>query len=426
MAIVIIFFFFLLLFGVPVSFTLGLSTLFYLVLSGSNLIIITQRMFAGADSFTLMAIPLFIFAGEIMNECGVTKRIIIFAQSVVGFIAGGLAHVNIFASMLMAGISGSSTADVASIGNMVISSMERAGFNRAYSAAITAASATIGSIIPPSILMVLYGSITGISIGKLFLAGFIPGIVTGLAQMIYAFIRAKQNPDKYDGTSIPFSWKQLWIGFLDAIPALVMPLIIIGGILSGGFTATEAGAVASAYGLIIGIFIYKEFKLTNILKTMLNSAKTTGMAMLIVASASAFSWLLAKEGFPVAVSGIITGISSNPDVVLFAMIMVMLIIGLFMDTTAAAIIMVPIFAPIAASIGLDPVHFAMIMVLTFIFGGITPPVGIILYVASAVGKVTLKSLIIEILPLIAISLVVIIAIAYIPQISLFLPNLVIR
>ncbi|WP_319563121.1 TRAP transporter large permease [Marispirochaeta sp.] len=426
MAVVIIIFFILLIFGIPVSFTLGLSTLLYLVIVDSNLIIIAQRMFAGADSFTLMAIPLFIFAGEIMNECGVTRRIINFAQSLVGFIAGGLAHVNIFASMLMAGISGSSTADVASIGNMVISSMEHAGYNRAYSAAVTAASATIGSIIPPSILMVLYGSITGISIGKLFLAGFIPGIVTGLSQMTYAYFMAKRNPDKYDGDRILFNWRNLGKSFLEAIPALVMPLIIVGGILSGVFTATEAGAIASAYGLFVGIFIYREFKVVSILRTMINSARTTGMAMLIVASASAFSWILAKEGFPSAVSGIISGLSENPDIILLAMIIVMLIIGLFMDTTAAAIIMVPIFAPIAAMIGLDPVHFAMIMVLTFIFGGVTPPVGVILYVASAVGKVKMKPLIMEIMPLIGISFLIIILVAYIPQISLFLPSLIIR
>lgn len=423
MAIVISAFFVLLIFGVAVCFTLGISSLLYLLLTGNDLIIITQRMFAGADSFTLMAIPLFIFAGEIMNECGVTKRIINFSQSLLGFVAGGLACVNVFASMIMAGISGSSTADVASIGNMLISAMEKAGYKRSYATAITAASATIGSIIPPSILMILYGSITGISIGRLFMAGVIPGILTGVAQMTYAVYKAKKNPTLYDGDPVPFEWRNLWKNFLDAIPALIMPLIIIGGILSGIFTATEAGAIASVYGLLVGIFIYKEFKVSNILRTIINSAKTTGMSMMIVASAIAFSWILAKEGFPKTVAGVINGLSNNPYIVLFAMIIVMLIIGCFMDTTAAAIIMVPIFAPIALAIGLDPIHFAMVMVLTFILGGITPPVGVILYVASAVGKVKMKPLLQEMFPLILISVAVLFAVAYIPQISMFLPNM---
>lgn len=424
MTFVLIAFFVLLLSGVAVCFTLGIASLLYIILTGNNLIIITQRMFAGSDSFTLMAIPLFIFAGEIMNECGVTKRIIKFSQSLLGFVAGGLANVNIFASMIMAGISGSTTADVASIGNMLISSMEKAGYKRSYATAITAASATIGSIIPPSILMILYGSITGISIGKLFLAGVIPGVITGLAQMTYVVYKAKKNPEMYDGDRVPFEWKKLWKNFLDAIPALVMPLIIIGGILSGIFTATEAGAIASVYGLLVGIFVYREFKVKSILRTILNSAKTTGMSMMIVASAITFSWILAKEGFPKTVASFINGISNNPYIVLFAMIVVMMIIGLFMDTTAAAIIMVPIFAPIAQAIGLNSVHFAMVMVLTFILGGITPPVGITLYVASAVGKVKMKSLLREMSPLILISVVILFLVAYIPHISMFLPNLI--
>lgn len=423
MTIVLVSFFVLLLSGVAVCFTLGIASLLYLVLTDNNLIIITQRMFAGSDSFTLMAIPLFIFAGEIMNECGVTKRIINFSQSLLGFVAGGLACVNIFASMIMAGISGSTTADVASIGNMLISSMEKAGYKRAYATAITAASATIGSIIPPSILMILYGSITGISIGQLFLAGVVPGILTGLAQMAYAIYKAKKMPDMYDGNSVIFTWKNLRKNFVDAIPALVMPLIIVGGILSGIFTATEAGAIASVYGLLIGIFIYKEFKGKNILRTILNSAKTTGMSMMIVASAITFSWILAKEGFPKTVASFINGVSDNPYTILFAMIIVMMIIGCFMDTTAAAIIMVPIFAPIAQSIGLNSVHFAMVMVLTFILGGITPPVGITIYVASAVGKVKMKHLLKEMLPLILISVTILFLVAYIPQIAMFLPRL---
>lgn len=422
MLLLVLLFFVTLLVGIPVAFGLGITSISYLVINNMDIIIIPQRMFAGSDSFTLMAIPLFVFSGELMNRCGVTSRIMNFSQSLLGFIAGGLYHVNVFASMLMAGISGSTTADVASLGSMVIPAMEDAGYDRAYSAAITAASATIGSIIPPSILMILYGSITGISIGQLFVAGIIPGILIGFLQMVYGYFKAKKNPEKYDGTPIPFSWKELWHSFLDAIPAIIMPLIIVGGILSGVFTATEAGAVASAYGLLVGIFIYKEIRWKDFFPTILSSAKTTGMSMMIVASAMAFSWILAKEGFPSFVAGILSGFS-NGMVIYIMMILIMVVIGAFMDTTAAAIIMVPIFAPIAQQIGLNPVHFALVMVLTFVLGGITPPVGITIYVASAVGKVKMKDLLIEMWPLILLFFVVIMLVAFFPGISMTLPSL---
>lgn len=409
-------FFLMLLIGVPVAFGVGISSMLYLALNGKDLVILTQRIFAGGDSFTLMAIPLFIFAGEIMNACGVTKRIVGFANELVGFIPGGLAHVNILASMLFAGVSGSTSADVASIGGMLIGSMDEAGFDRDYATAVTAASATIGSIIPPSILMVLYSSITGISVGKLFMAGVIPGILVGVSQMIYAFIKAKKNPAKYDGDVKVKS-------FINALPALVMPLIIIGGILSGVFTATEAGAIAGAYGLIIGIFVYKEFTFEGAIKTVLSAARTSGMTMLIVASTTAFGYCLAIEKFPEQVSALLTGISTNPNVLMLLMIIAMCIIGMFMDTTSAAIIMVPIFYPIAAAAGIDGIHFGMVMVLTFILGGITPPVGVTLYIATAVAKIKFTNLLKEMWPFIALFIAVMFAVAYCPAICLTIPNM---
>lgn len=323
-------FFLMLLIGVPVAFGVGISSMLYLALNGKDLVILTQRIFAGGDSFTLMAIPLFIFAGEIMNACGVTKRIVGFANELVGFIPGGLAHVNILASMLFAGVSGSTSADVASIGGMLIGSMDEAGFDRDYATAVTAASATIGSIIPPSILMVLYSSITGISVGKLFMAGVIPGILVGVSQMIYAFIKAKKNPAKYDGdVKVKFDFKRMVKSFINALPALVMPLMIIA----------------------------------------------------------------------------------------------MCIIGMFMDTTSAAIIMVPIFYPIAAAAGIDGIHFGMVMVLTFILGGITPPVGVTLYIATAVAKIKFTNLLKEMWPFILLFIAVMFAVAYCPAICLTIPNM---
>ncbi len=425
MWLIIFVFFVLLLLGVPVAFDVGIASAIYLFLNGKDLIILTQRIFAGGDSFTLMAIPLFIFAGEIMNACGVTKRIVNFANELVGFIHGGLAHVNILASMLFAGVSGSTSADVASIGGMLIGSMEEAGFDRSYSTAVTAASATIGSIIPPSILMVLYSSITGISVGKLFMAGVVPGILVGVTQMVYAYIRAKKNPVKYDGNvKIEFNFKRMVKSFINALPALVMPLIIIGGILSGVFTATEAGAIAGAYGLIIGIFVYKEFTIKGAIETVLSAARTSGMTMLIVASTTAFGYCLAIEKFPEQVSILLTGISTNPNVLMLLMIIAMAIIGMFMDTTSAAIIMVPIFYPIAEAVGIDGIHFGMVMVLTFILGGITPPVGVTLFIATAVAKIKFTQLLKEMWPFILLFLIVLFSVAYIPGICLFVPNMI--
>jgi C4-dicarboxylate transporter DctM subunit len=424
MWIILAMFFILLILGVPVAFDVGIASMVYLFIHGKDLIIVTQRIFAGGDSFTLMAIPLFIFAGEIMNACGVTKRIVNFANELVGFIPGGLAHVNILASMLFAGVSGSTSADVASIGGMLIGSMDEAGFDRSYATAVTAASATIGSIIPPSILMVLYSSITGISVGKLFMAGVIPGILVGVTQMIYAFIKAKRNPEKYDSNSkATFSFSRLIKSFFNAIPALVMPMIIIGGILSGVFTATEAGAIAGLYGLLIGVFVYREFTFTGALKTIISAAKTSGMTMLIVSGATAFGYCLAIEKFPDQVSSLITGVSTNPNVLMFLMIIAMSIIGMFMDTTSAAIIMVPIFYPIAEACGINGIHFGMVMVLTFILGGITPPVGVTLYIATAVAKIQFVDLLKEMWPFILLFVAVMFLIAYCPGICLFIPNM---
>jgi tripartite ATP-independent transporter DctM subunit len=423
MALILVTFLILLVIGVPVAFNLGISVILYLLFSGQQFIIMPQRMFAGADSFTLMAIPLFIFAGEIMNACGITKRIVKFSQSVVGFIAGGLAHVTIIANIIMAGISGSSTADVAALGGMLIPAMAKAGYNRAYSSAINAMAAAIGSVIPPSILMILYGSITGISIGSLFVAGFVPGLLIGLGFMIVAYIKAKKNPEQFDGEKMDFSWQNLVASFLEAIPALIMPLIIVGGILSGVFTATEAGAVAGLYGILVGIFLFKEIKLSDFPHIILNSASVTGMSMIIVSCAILFSWILAYEGFPMQMANLLTSISSDKNVLLFLMTVIMLIIGCFMDTTSAAIIMVPIFHPIALSLGLNSVHFGFVMVLTFIMGAVTPPVGISLFVATAIGKVTFSDLVKHIWSFLAVMFTVLFATAYIPEIAMFLPRL---
>ncbi len=418
-------FFVLLLAGIPVAAVMGITSIIYLMSRGIDILTVPQRMFAGADSFSLMAIPLYIFAGEIMNRCGITKRIFNFASEIVGFLPGGLALVNVLASTMFAGISGSTSADVASLGVMEIAGMEEAGYSRPYATAVTCASATIGSIIPPSILMVLYSSLTGISCGKLFVAGIVPGVLVCGSQMVYCLYRAKKDPEHCDGNYRPkFNAKRLWTAAKDAIPAMIMPLIIIGGTLSGVFTATEAGAVAGLYGLLIGAFYYKEFNFKDLLSTIRSTSFTVGQSSLIFATTSAFSYCIAIEKIPNKLSTLISGVTDNRYIILFLMILCMMLIGCFMDTTPAAIIMVPIFQPMAAAFGFDAIHFGMVMVLTFIFGGITPPVGATLFIASSVGNVSLGKLVKDMWPLILLFFTVMMMIAYIPALSTALPALV--
>lgn len=426
MTLLLITFFAMLLIGIPVAAVMGISsTLYLMIVKGADLITVPQRMFAGADNFTLMAIPLYIFAGEIMNRCGITRRIFNFASEIVGFLPGGLALVNVLASTMFAGISGSTSADVASLGVMEISGMTEAGYSRPYSTAITCASATIGSIIPPSILMVLYSSITGISCGKLFVAGMIPGLLVSLSQMGFCLYKAKTDPENCDGNYRPsFNLSRLGRAAADAIPAMIMPGIIIGGTLSGVFTATEAGAVAGLYGIIIGVFYYREFHLKDMYETLKSTAFTVGQSSLIFAATSVFSYCIAILKLPQAMSIWISGLTNNVYIILLLMIFAMMVIGCFMDTTPAAIIMVPIFQPLAASFGFDPIHFGMVMVLTFIFGGITPPVGATLFIASSVGDIPLSKLVKNMWPLILLFFAVMMMVAYIPQLSTTLPALV--
>ncbi|MBR7073577.1 MAG: TRAP transporter large permease [Oscillospiraceae bacterium] len=418
-------FFILLFLNVPVATVMGITSVVYLILDGKDLLIVAQRMFAGVDSFTLMAIPLYIFAGEIMNRCGITKRIFNLASEMVGFLPGGLAQVNVLASTLFAGISGSTSADVASLGVMEIAGMNEAGYSRPYSTAVTAASATIGSIIPPSILMVLYSSLTGVSCGKLFVAGVIPGLMVCISQLLFCRFKAMKDPTNCDGNYRPkFNLKRLGKAFLDAVPALLMPLIIVGGTLSGVFTATEAGAVAGLYGILVGIFYFKAIDLKGLLESIKSTAHIVGQGSFIFAATSAFSYCLAIEQVPNKLGKIITGLTSNPYLLMLLIIIVMLVVGCFMDTSAAAIIMVPILEPIAAGIGFNPIHFAMVMVLTFIIGGITPPVGATLFIATSVGNVKFEDLVKDIWPLVALFALVMFAVAYYPPLATFLPSLV--
>lgn len=376
-------FFVLLLLNVPIAFALGIASTVALLYEPSLPInSIVTRAFVGVDSFTLLAIPFFIIAGELMNACGITERIVAFARSLVGFIRGGLAHVSIVSSMFFAGISGSATADASALGSMIIPAMKKNGFDADYAVAVNASSSAIGPIIPPSIMMVIYGSIANVSIASLFLAGFVPGVAMGLGLMGVAYYIAKKRgypaPPRSELPPILGSLKE-------AALALLMPIIILGGIFSGVFTATEAGVVAVAYAAIIGAFVYKTLSFKLVAELLVNAAVTTAAAMFLIAMATSFAWLLAWAGFGAAVLDVLGGISSNPTIALLLIVLFILILGLFIEGIPILIIFTPVLLPVILGLGIDPVFFGVIMVMSVVIGSVTPPVGILTYISCSIG-----------------------------------------
>jgi tripartite ATP-independent transporter DctM subunit len=413
----------LLLVGMPVAFAMGASSVLALVLSGSfiPLEVVPQRMFVMVDSFPLMAIPFFILAGEAMERGGISLRMIRFATALVGHWRGGLAQVDVVGSMIFSGISGSSVADASAIGSIMEPAMIRKGYPRGFAAAIEAASAAIGPIIPPSIIMIIYGSITGVSIGALFLAGVVPGFLIGAGLMFVTWLYA-----------LRFGWKgeprnslyQVWLAFLDSFWALLAPFIIIGGIIFGVFTATEAGVVAVVYALFVALFVYREIGLRDLRGIFLRAALTTATVMIIIAAAGIFGWLLAIEQVPQHAVGVIRGITENPIFVLFLVLALVLLVGCFVDVTAAAIMLIPVLYPLGPQFGFDPIHFALVLCMAFVIGGITPPIGILLYVTMSIARASMRESVYYLWPYLAIEIVVLIAMALLPGAVLFLPRLV--
>lgn len=419
--VLLITFFFLLIINVPVGFSLGCSALVtILVCMEMPLQIIVQRFFVTFDSFTMMAIPLFMLAGALMNGSGISERIITLADRAVGHIRGGLAQGNILASMMFAGISGSAAADASGLGSVLIPAMRRRGYDDDFSVVVTAASSTIGPIIPPSIMFILFASIASLSVGQLFIAGLLPGIIVGVSQMITTYIIATKR-------NYPVSPKptigEFFKAFFNTIDALIMPIIIVGGVLSGVFTATESGAVAVLYALIIGV-LRKELTLQKLYSAVREAAVSTGSMMLIIASASLFGWLLTIDQFPLRVVNLMMSISTNKIVVTFLILLLLLIVGMFLDGTSALIILVPILFPLAASYGFDPIHFGTFMVVSLLIGGITPPVGILLYICCNIAKIEVKDTFRMLAPYLVTYLIVAILIGLVPQFSTFIPSLI--
>lgn len=417
-------FFFLLTVGVPVAYSIGVAGVLTMLVNIDSLPAFTtyaMRMASGLDSFALLAIPFFILAGNIMNSGGIALRLIDFAKVLVGRLPGGLAVVNVVANMLFGAISGSAAAAASAIGSIMTPEMKKAGYDPNFSAAVNIASATTGMTIPPSNVLIVYSLASGgVSVSALFMAGYLPGILTGVAIMtVAAVFAARQNYP----VGAPTRSAEAARIFFRAVPSLMLLVVVIGGILAGFFTATEASAVAVLYSLILA-FTYKELTLQKLPGVLLQSAKTTAIVLLLVATCTGLSWIMSYENIPQTVSAALLGISNNPVVILIIINVILLIVGIFMDMTPAVLIFTPIFLPIATGqLGMDPVHFGIMMVLNLCVGLCTPPVGSVLFIGCSVAGVKIDKVIRPLLPMFAAMIIVLFMVAFLPDLSLLIPSL---
>jgi C4-dicarboxylate transporter, DctM subunit len=403
--------------NVPIAVALGLASMIVLMIQDNvPLMVVVQKMFTSTDSFTLMAVPFFILAGKLMEVGGISKRLVDFAMTIVGRMHGGLAMVSVVTCMFFAAISGSGAATTAAVGAIMIPAMVQKGYDKSFSTAIQAAGGTIGVMIPPSVPMILFGVIAGASISDLFIAGILPGIFVGLSLVLVAyFISRKRGYGKEEKSS----GKEIFTSFNRAILAILMPVIILGGIYGGVFTPTEASVVAVVYGLIVGLFIYKEIKWKDLPEVFIQSAVTSAVIMFIISCASIFGFILTREQIPLSITNALLAISDNPIIVLIIINLILLIVGTFLETSAAIIIMAPILLPVTTAVGIDPVHFGIIMVVNLAIGFITPPVGINLFVASNIANLRLEKIVRAIIPFLIILIIDIIIISFVPELSLF-------
>jgi tripartite ATP-independent transporter DctM subunit len=409
--------------GLPVFFGMLAAPGLLLYLNGQerDLSLLYRNVYNGMDSFPLMAIPFFMLAGELMNRGGITERLVEFSQSLMGHLRGGLAHVNILSSMLFAGLSGSAVADTSALGSMLIPAMERQGYTRRFAAAITAASSVIGPIIPPSGIMIIYAYVMGESVAALFLAGIVPGILVGLGLML--MVKLMANRYNFPVATQRSTWKEKGNASLRAFFPLMTPVIILGGILVGVFTPTEAAAVAVAYALVIGLFVLRSLKFGDIPDVLVRAGTTSAVVLLLVGSAMAFKTVVSLSHAPEILAGIILGLSENPLILLFLINLLLFVVGMFLDAGPAIIILGPILGPIFTDLGVDSVHFAIIMSVNLTVGLATPPMGLVLFVASSVSGERVEAIAKAILPFLAVEIVVIFLITYFPAISMTIPRL---
>lgn len=387
----------------------------------SMLRIMIQQYFGGIDVFTLMAIPFFVLAGTLMNHAGLTDRLLVLCRAVVGYLRGGLGYVNVVASILFAGVNGSAAADSSALGSILIPAMEKDGFSRSYAAGLTAGSSLIGPIIPPSIFMILYGTMTGTSIGGLFVAGIIPGLVLGTAFMALNWIHAKRAG--FQPTGERFSMAALGRAALYAVPALIAPVIILGGIIAGVVTPTESGALAVAYVVAAGFLLTRQLTVSALARSVAETARLSSAIFLIIAAAAVIGWLLSFNQVPQAFAGVVLEFGHSPLLVLLILSAITFVIGMFMEEIAALVLLTPVFAPVATMAGIDPFHFGIVMTLNITIALITPPMGACVYIVSAVGRVPLEDLFRSIWPFVVTALVALLAIILVPSVTTALPQL---
>lgn len=409
--------------GVPIAFALGITAVGFYVLQGDYYILtmLPQRMFSATTGFTLLAIPFFILAGNLMNSGGITQRIFRFSDACVGHIRGGLGQVNVLASLFFSGMSGSAVADAAGLGQVELKAMNERGYDRDFSAAITAASSTIGPVFPPSIPFVLYSSITGVSVAKLFLAGVVPGVLMALALMIAVYIVARLHKmprrDRID-------WREIFVSGLDSLLSLMTPVIIIAGIFGGIFTPTEAGVVATAYALILSMVVYREVKPRDLPGIVWDSLVHTIRVMFVIAAAGFFGWLLIQQRIPNQLVEAMLGFSENPAVILAIIVAILLVLGMFLEGIAVIVLTVPLFLPVIIEIGVDPIQFGVIMIMCSMVGLLTPPVGMVLFAVSSIAELSVGRLSKALMPYLAGIVLVLLAVVAIPAISTWLPTFV--
>ncbi len=406
--------------GTPIAIAMAGSAILLIWLDGIPLTVVAQRIVAGVQSFPLLAIPLFVLAGSLMNESGISERLFGFTRALVGHIRGGLAHTAVVGNVFLAGISGSSVADTAATTRVFVPQLQGAGYPKAFGAALSATAGTLGPIIPPSILMVVYAWQANISLGALFVAGVLPGVTMAASMMTAIAILARVRGFRPDGE---FSLANVWVQFKRAFWALLMPVLILVGFRMGLFTATEIAGVAAAYALIVGFLIYRSLSFRDLPRILVQTARETAVILFIVAAATPFSWILGIERAPQIVVDAVSGISTTPWVVLLILNVALLFAGMVMETLAIMIILVPILLPLLTSLEIDLVHFGIILLVNLVFGQLTPPVGVLLFVVMAMTGVKLTALIKELWPLLIAVLFALILITYVPELSLWLPRI---
>ncbi len=421
MILAIIAFVFFVVIGIPISFSLGASGLVFLLQEGISIGLISQRLFTGLDSFPFMAIPFFVLAGELMNRSGITKRLIRMADVFVGRMRGGLGQVNVLCSMFFAGITGSAVADTSSEGPIIIPAMIEAGYDADYAAAITCASSVIGPIIPPSIPFVVYALISSTSVAALFLSGIFTGILLGISQMIVNWIVSTRH--NYPRAARWSTFREMAMAVLQGMVPMMMPLIIMGGILGGIFTATEAAAVAVVYALVIGLIVYRNLSWKELRAAFIAASKTTGVVFLLIACSNVFNWALVVEQIPQHAAYLVGQLFTNKYTLLLGINVLLLIVGCFMEGTAALIILVPILLQITKPFGIDPIHLGTIVVLNLMIGLVTPPVGLCLYVACNIAKRPIEKVSRALVPFLIAAFGALLLVTYVEPIAMFLPRL---